>query len=228
MLTKRSSLTVLAVTAFLTIGFAPQASLAQSAGAATGGQAIKDYVEKQNDQLSKLDKDEADRQKNLAKQPVKPETAAGSTTGGKSGFPDPPPPPPPEEPGIIQSCINAICSWFSSSSDDEAKAQKEHNEAVHKAVEEKNKAEAEQKKVEQPKTAVSPAPTELKKVELKTAVAPKPTETVNIKNVGSNVASLHVAPRLTVTTTITGPTINVAHPTINIPRPTINIPTIHR
>jgi hypothetical protein len=215
MLTMKSSLTVLAVTAGLTIGFAPQTSFAQSAGAATAGQAIKENIEKRDEQLAKLAKEEADRQKNLAKQLVKPDTVTG-TTGGKSGFPDPPPPPPPEKPGFIQRCINTICSWFGD--EDEAKAQKEHNEAVHKAVEEKNKTEGEQKKVEQPKTTVAPHPTELKKVEqLKTAVAPRPSETVNIKNVESKVASLHVASRLTVTATVTRPTINIPHPTINIP-----------
>ena len=62
MLSFRTSISTLALVAGLSIGLAPQASFAQNAGAATGGQAIKEYVEKQADQLAKLDRAEKQRQ----------------------------------------------------------------------------------------------------------------------------------------------------------------------
>jgi hypothetical protein len=257
MSTLKTSISVLAVVAGLTIGFAPQTRFAQSAGAATAGQAIKENVEKRDEQLAKLDKEREDRQRNLAKSLVKPETTS-STTGGTSGFTNPPPEQKPEGPGLAERCWNGICSVVKflvapgavvaehvinamNEPEDEAKAQKEHNEAVHKAVEEKNKAEADQKKLEQPKTAVSPKSTELKIVDLKNVETKNNrSDDILTHKSATKLVSFEAAkartltvPRVTVTTVshieVSRPTVNVPRPTINIPQPTIRIPTIaHR
>jgi len=86
MSTLKSSISILALATGLSLGFAPQASFAQNAGAAD---AVQKIVDKTNDTASKLDKlqkDEAKKQANLAKSnPNPPATQGTPGNGGKPG-----------------------------------------------------------------------------------------------------------------------------------------------
>jgi hypothetical protein len=208
MSTLKTSISILALITGLTIGFAPQASFAQNAGAVDGVQKI---VDKTNDTTSKLDKlkdDEAKRQANAAKnnpQPPattnKPATGGaggGSGTGGTSGF-LPTPAPAPAAPSWWDKCVDGACTaakWIIApgamlwdkldpldSKVDETQAQKDHNAAVHKLIEDKKKAAAAEAQ-NQPKTTEAPK-TETKKAEPAPAKAPetKAVETPKTKAV---------------------------------------------
>lgn len=242
----KTSISILAIVAGLSIGFASQPCFAQAAGAATVGQAIEDNIDHRDDQLSKLDEQERQRRANIEKQKAKPETTTGIDTGGKSGFATPSAEVKPEEPGLVEQCISGVCTiikwavapgWMIfSDSKDEAKPDPD------KKVEPPKTAEPQKSVVQK---AAAPTSTELKTLERKTVetrtVAPEmrksATSHVPTEAPKSRTETLPRTPVTTVshmelsrpTVNVAHPTINVAHPTINVPHPTINIPqpTIH-
>ncbi|HSY55946.1 MAG TPA: hypothetical protein VK834_05840 [Bradyrhizobium sp.] len=168
MLTLKTSVAALAVAAGLTLCLAPHTAFADDAptGSSMGGVASPDspvgQMEKHLDDIKK-----ADAKLNPPKKVV---------------VPPPAPPAPPPSPGVLDRFFHWIDVTFLGGVEDEAKAQKEHNAAVDKLVEERRKAAEEQKKLEQQKTELhktAVAPAELKNVELKTVEAKK-IETIEI------------------------------------------------
>src|SRR5436190_6555046 len=141
MSTLKTSISIIALITGLSIGFAPQASFAQNAGAVTGPQAIKDYVEKRDADLAKIDK--------MMHPTPKPTPTPGPSnaggTGGTSGF-LPTPAPAPAAPSWWDKCFDGACTvakwvivpgnmlWDKldplGSKVDEKQAQKDHNDAV--------------------------------------------------------------------------------------------------
>jgi hypothetical protein len=75
-----------------------------------------------------------------------------------------------EEPGLVQRCINWVCSLFSSSEEED---KKEHEEALKKAMEERRKELGTEKKPEAPKT-------ETKTSASRTTGFVKPVETAKV------------------------------------------------
>jgi hypothetical protein len=167
MLNLKTSVAVLAVAAGLTLCLAPHAAFAQDAptGSSMGGFASPDSpvgeMEKHLDDIKK-----ADAKLNPPKKVVVPP-------------PTTPPIVPPPSTGILDGIWHWIDVNILGGVEDEAKAQKEHNAAVDKLVEERRKAAEEQKKLEQKTTAVAPNSTELKTVELKN-VETKKVEAIEI------------------------------------------------
>jgi hypothetical protein len=156
MLTTKTSIYALAAIAGLSIGFAPQASFAQNAGAATAGQAIHDYVEKQDADFKQLDKF---NHPTPAPSPTPAPTGGSSSTGGTSGFVTPP----------AQTTATPELSWWEKL---KLAAKVAWIMATSSSKEESKNTPS---KVEQSKTSAQPtiiktaAATELKTVELKTA-----------------------------------------------------------
>lgn len=156
--------------------------------------------------------------------------------------PTPPPVVTPEGPSIWDRCVSGVCTvikWTSplvwtvyeaieppNDKVDEAKAQKEHNDAVHKEALEQEKAKSQEKsqeKTAEPQKTATSTPAE-KTVNLKTVErkavdtrANVPVRVSQVETKGLNVSAVHT------TVTISHPTV-----TVNVPRPTITvrIPTI--
>lgn len=180
----KTSISIVALVAGLTFGFAPQSAYAdneapQNGGAITGIGQIKDNVEHRDGQLDKMDAEAAARQRNIEKNLVKPQTqtTAHIDTGGQSGFPvTPKVDVKPAEPTLIDKCVSGVCTvikWTTGwgigeaiydaviKEPDEAEEQKRHNAEVDKAVQERNKA------AESKKTAEAPKSTQLKMADVK-------------------------------------------------------------
>lgn len=252
----KTSISIVALVAGLTFGFAPQSAFADDAPAQNGGAIagighIKDNVEHRDEFLAKRDAEEAARQRNIEKALVKPQTTAHIDTGGQSGFPvTPKVDVKPEEPGLIEKCVGGVCSYIKWASGwtigkaiydnviaepDEAQAQKEHNAAADKAAQERNKAE------ESKKTAEAPKSTQLKMADVKnlentngrtlntpthTSAKPLSLETPKAAAPAVTRAPVTVASHIEVRQAV-----NVVHPTINVAQPripqvTIRIPTV--
>jgi hypothetical protein len=88
--------------------------------------------------------------------------------------PPPPPPPPPPTRGVLDGIWHWIDVNVLGGVEDEAQAQKEHNAAVDKLVQERRKAKEEEKKLEQQKAQSAPAPQQ--KVETPKTTEAKPVE----------------------------------------------------
>lgn len=183
MSTLKTSISIVALATGLAIGFAPQASLAQTAGAAD---AVQKMVDKTNDTTSKLDKlqqDEAKKQANMAKGNAKPPATQGTpgngSTPGKSGGAsgkgatnDRPltgfsenPLPPSAPPSVWEEICNAWCKYWN-----KGKANNNDGQAAPKPAADKKAAEGQN----QPKTTEAP------KTETKKAEAP-PVKTPDVK-----------------------------------------------
>lgn len=188
MFTTKASIAALAITAGLTFSLAPQHASAQSKG---DDPTMPGWVSPDSPvgQLGKANDDLNNGLKKVdeAFKPKPKVTPPPTVT----------PPAAPEEPGVVQSCINGICSFFHAVGvatgiiDDPEQDKKDHDEALKKAEEELNKAKeaekVEQKAHEQPKTAPNQAklnlntvdhilPKENKKTSPVQSVAPKPTK----------------------------------------------------
>ncbi len=86
----KTSISILALAAGLTIGFAPSTSFAQSAGAATAGQNIADYVNKQTSDINAINKAFPQPGATPAPAPAPSPQPAPSASSGPSGFPTTP------------------------------------------------------------------------------------------------------------------------------------------
>ena len=256
MSTLKTSISILALVAGLSIGLASQPCFAQSAegsevgapaGAGIGAQQIADAVKKRDEQLAKLDEEERKRQANLAKQntsqPTTSTTGTGTTStgtgtgttdaGGHTGFVNPPAAEKPEEPGIVSKCWNGICHFFNTllgDADSEAEEKQQHLDELHK-FEEQRKAES-NKTTESSKTTQAPTSTDQPKTVQQTKVTA--TNSTELKIVTPKAD----APKTVQTNSQTSvhyqaPTINthtpeVSRPTVSVPHPTINISTTVR
>ncbi len=233
MTTLKTSISVLALFAGLSLGFAPNASFAQdapNAGAVDGVQKMVDHMnkiqeakeklkspqQKQADAKAAKDKAEPAAPKQ-AEKPAEKAPGKSASNGGKSGdqpktgFVEPQTPPQPAEPKWYEKCWNKVCEGFNKliGNEDEAKSYQEHKDAVKKASEEMKKAAATE--ADKPKTTEAP------KTEPKTA--PKTETKSDVK--GADTTPKTVAPQTPSKTVETNPVLPEA-PKTNTTQSRIN------
>ena len=161
MSTLKTSISILALAAGLSLGFAPQASFAQNAGAADAVQKMVDKINDTTAKLEKLKQDEAKKQANMAKSnpqpPAKQEAPnnggkpGNGTASGKGPTNDRPltgfsenPPPPSAPPSVWEEICNAWCKYWN-------KGKANNGQAAPKPAEDKKAAET--PKASEPKSS---------------------------------------------------------------------------